>query len=144
MVPYSKILLLEQILLKQHFDIDSKITLEAIRSNKTSLRCGKISARWVLLIYANNINKFVKEIGFISKRKNKKLEEMKKIRGNNPQYSTLKIIQKITDKRGYFYRKDFIQEMKKLGYKSPSCYLWRFHYKRLIKRIKFGYYKILF
>jgi len=64
-----KILEGEQILLKHHFDIDAKLVLEAIKRNKTSLRCGDVTARWVLLIYANNINKFIEKVGFISKKK---------------------------------------------------------------------------
>lgn len=138
-----KILLGEQILLKHHFDINSKLQLEAIRKNNTSFKCGKITARWVLSIYANNIDKFIKEIGFISKRKSQKLKEMKKIKGNNPRYFALDITKKISDKK-YFYRKKFIEEMKKLGYKSPSCYLWRYCKNGLIKRVRPGYYKILF
>ena len=35
----------------------------AIRNNKTDTRCGKITARWVLFIYANNIDKFIENIG---------------------------------------------------------------------------------
>ena len=92
---HPTLLLGEKILLKKHFDIDSKLQLEAIRKNKTDFRAGKITARWVLLIYANNIDKYIKEIGFISRNKNKKLEEMKKIKGNRPQYSTLDLIKKV-------------------------------------------------
>lgn len=139
-----KILEGEQILLKIHFDIDSKLQLEAIRNNKTGLRCGKIAARWVLLIYANNIDKFIKEISFISERKADKLKEMSKIRGNRPQYYTLNLVKKISDAKGYFYRRDFVKEMNKLGYKNPSCYLWRYYNNGIIERIKKGYYKILF
>jgi hypothetical protein len=96
----------------------------------------------VLFIYANNIDKFIKEIGFISERKNALLTEMKKIRGNNPQYYTLDVIKSISDNKGYFYRKNFIKEMKGIGYKSPLCYLLRYENKNLIRKIKRGYYQI--
>ncbi|MBU4502140.1 MAG: type IV toxin-antitoxin system AbiEi family antitoxin domain-containing protein, partial [Nanoarchaeota archaeon] len=123
---------------------DSKLQLEAIKRNKTGLRCGKITARWVLLIYANNVNKFIEQVGFISKRKIAITKDMEKIKGNNPQYSTLKIIKLIQDEKGFFCRKDFIKKMKSIGYKSPSCYLWRYHKKGIIRRIRPGYYKVLF
>ncbi len=136
------VLLGEQILLKRHFDIDSQLRLEAIRKNSTGFRAGKISARWVLFIYANNIDKFIKDIGFISERKNELLEEMKEIRGNNPQYYTLDVINRISDKKRCFYRRDFIKEMKRIGYKSPSCNLLRYEDKNLIRKIKRGYYQV--
>ncbi|MDO8511604.1 MAG: hypothetical protein Q7S55_05575 [Nanoarchaeota archaeon] len=135
-------LLGEFILLKKHFDIDSKIILEAIKQNKTFFRTGKFSARWTLVIYANNINKFIQEINFISEKKREKCEEMLKIRANHPQYSTLKFIRAVENK-GIILRKDFITIMKKEGYKSPSCYLHRFEKKGLLKRIEEGKYKLL-
>jgi len=138
-----KILLGEQILLKKHFDIDTKLQLEAIRKNKTDLRAGKITARWVLFIYAHNINKFIKEIGFISKKKNGICTEMMKIKTRRPKYYNLKIINKI-QKDKFFYSKAFVKEMKKIGYKSPRCYLQRFSKQGLIKKISRGYYKIIF
>ena len=137
------ILLDEHLLLKNHFNIGSKLQLEAIKKNKTDLRCGKISARWVLLIYANNIDKFIKEINFISSKKRKKTKLMKKIKGNNPQYYALDLIKTISNKNGYFYRSIFDKEMKKLGYKSPSAYLWRYCKKGLIKNVRTGYYQII-
>lgn len=137
------LLLSEQLILKKYFNIESKLVLEAIRKNKTDFRAGKVTARWVLLIYANNIDRFIEKVRFISSNKNKKLFQMKKIRGNNPQYFSLKIIQEVS-KNGYFCRKEFIDKMKKIGYKSPACYLNRYEKKGLIKRIKKGYYKILF
>lgn len=138
-----KILEGEQILLKYHFGIDSKIVLEAIRKNKTDLRAGKITARWVLFIYANNINKFINQIGFISKNKLQKQKEMEKIKGNKQQYSTVEIIKKITNKNNNFYAKHFVKEMKRIGYKSPRCYLARFNNKGIIKRLRKGYYRLL-
>lgn len=130
-------------LLNEHFGIESQLNLEAIRKNDTALRCGKITARWVLFIYANNIDKFIREIGFLSKRKNEILDEMKHIKGANPKYSTLKIIKPLCDSNGYFFRSAFVREMKQIGYKSPSCYLWRFLNKGLIKRECKGYYQII-
>tara|TARA_Y100000310_G_C20653496_1_gene800732 strand:+ start:334 stop:1491 length:1158 start_codon:yes stop_codon:yes gene_type:complete len=138
-----KILEGEQILLKYHFGIESKLSLEAIRHNQTDFRAGKITARWILFIYANNIDKFIQQIGFISKEKIEKIEQMKNIKGHNPQYFALRIIGRITDKDNYFYRKEFIKEMKRLNYKSPSCYLWRYLKSELIRRMKKGYYKLL-
>ncbi len=136
-------LLGEQVLLKKHFDIDSNLVLEAIRNNKTDLRCGKITARWVLFIYANNIDKYIKEIGFITKEKIIKIEKMKLFKGNRPQYSTLDLIKRI-EKDNHFLRKEFVIEMTKLKYKSPSCYLGRYEKNGLIKRVRKGVYKILF
>ena len=142
---YPPILLAqEKLMLKKYFDIDSKIGIEAIRKNKVSNRCGKITARWTLLIYANNINKFINKIGFISKNKKNITKKMLTLRSNNPQYTNLKIIDQISDKKGFFLRNDFIKKMKKEGYISPSCFLHRFHQKGLIKRIKPGYFKKLF
>ncbi len=138
-----KLLSGEQILLKHYFDVDSKLALEAIRKNKTNLRCGKITTRWTLIIYADNINRFIKMIGFISKRKNKICEEMMLIPSRRQQFFTLKIINSI-QRNNLFLRKDFCREMTKLGYKSPQAYLWRYEKKGLIKRIKVGHYKLIY
>ena len=135
-------LLGEQILLEKHFNIDSKLQLEAIRKNKVDNRAGKITARWVLFIYANNIDKFIREIAFISERKNQILEEMKKIKGNNPQYFALKIMQKVS-KNKIFRAKEFNKEMKKFGYTSPQKYIWSYNKKGLLRRIKEGHYQIV-
>lgn len=117
--------------------------LEAVRKNKTDLRCGKITATWTLLIYANNIDLFIEKIGFISKRKNKICKEMMRMPSRRQQFFALKIINNI-QKNDLFSRKDFCKEMKKLGYKSPQAYLWRYEKKGLIKRIKRGNYKIIY
>ena len=135
-------LLGEHLMLKHHFNVDNKLILEAIRKNKTDFRAGKITARWVLLIYANNINKFIKEINFISENKIRKCQEMLKIRANNPQYFSFGIIKSIT-KHHRFNRKDFVNAMRTLGYKSPGCYLWRYESKKLIKKIGKGNYQLL-
>ena len=138
-----KLLLGEQILLKYHFDINSSLKLEAIRKNKTDLRCGKITARWVLFIYADNINKFIEKIGFILKKKRDICKRMMKIPKRRQQYFSLQIINNI-QKNNFFSRKDFCKEMKKLDYKCPQAYLWRYEKKGLIKRIKRGHYKLIY
>ncbi len=132
----------EQLLLKKQFNIDSQLVLEAIRKNKTGFRAGTISVRWVLVIYANNIDKFIEEIGFISERKNAILEQMKQIKGNNPQYYAITIIKRIMNTNNFFYRKDFIKEMTAEGYKSPSCYLNRYLKGKHIIRTRRGVYQL--
>ena len=92
------------------FGIENKIKLEAIRKNKVSNRVGEVSARWTLVIYANNINKFIKEIGFTSTNKKNKEKEALSVKARNPQYSALQIIKTITNKKT-FYRKEFIKKM---------------------------------
>ncbi|OVE74662.1 hypothetical protein BVX95_01660 [archaeon D22] len=136
------LLLGEHILLQRHFNIDSNIKLEAIRHNKTGYRAGKISARWVLTIYANNIDKYIEKIGFLSAKKNYILTQMKKIRSNNPQYSTIDVIKSIMNSKYIFKRKKFVSKMHKLGYKSPSAFLWRYEKKGLIRRLDKGIYEL--
>lgn len=136
-------LLGEHLLLKEHFDIDSKLVLEAIRKNITDLRAGKVTARWVLLIYAKNINRFIERINFMSDKKRDICKLMLRLRANNPQYSTLRIIKEIA-KNNYFKRKDFIQKMKEVGYKTPGAFLWRYEKKKLIRRKEKGIYQLLF
>ena len=46
------LLLDEQKMLQKHFNIESKLYFEAVRNNHTGFRAGKITARWVLIIYA--------------------------------------------------------------------------------------------
>lgn len=139
----SKALLGEHLILKKYFDIDSSIKPECIRINKTNYRCGgKIAVRWALYIYANSINKFIKEIDFISKDKKAKTREMLKIKGNNKQYFSLDILKKIA-KENIVKRSDFVREMKKLGYISPQAYLWRYVKKGILKKTERGKYKLL-
>lgn len=135
------LLLGEHFLLKNWFNIESKLKLEAIRINKSD-RIGKITARWVLFIYADNIDKFIKEIGLISKNKREKLNQMSKITARKAQYSSFNIIINIVDK-GIFTRCDFVREMKKKGYVSPQAYLWRYVKYGLIERVAHGKYKII-
>ena len=138
-----KVLLGEQILLKYHFNIDSKLILEAIKNNKTDLRGGKITARWILLIYANNINKFIENISFITEKKKGICRKMLTISPQRPQYFAFSIMNKIQH-RGIFTRNDFYREMKKLGYVTPDKYIWSYHKKGIITRISYGKYKIIY
>lgn len=134
----------EQTLLKKHFNIDSTLKLEAIRKNLVDNRCGKITARWVLFIYANNIDKYISEIGFMSTLKRNKLTQMKSFKSNKPQYTNLKTIKTISNSQGFFSRSDFVKTMKVIGYKSPGCFLYRYLKSGKIVRVKTGHYKILF
>ena len=135
-------LLGEHIILKKHFGINNTIRLEAIRHNKTSNGKGKITARWVLLIYADDINKFIDNIGFISEKKKNVCKEMLKVKKRRPQFFSLEIIKKI-QKNKLFYLKDFVREMRKIGYSCPICYISRYCKKGLIEKINRGCYKII-
>ena len=139
--PY--LLLGESLMLKTFFDIDNIIKLEAIRLNKTEFRRCKLSARWVLYIYADNINRFIEKIGFISKRKSEICKRMMKISARRQQFFVLNLITNI-QKDSCFTRKELFKVMKKYGYKSPQAYLWRYEKKGLIKRIGKGHYKIIY
>ena len=136
-------LLGEQILLKYFFDIDSILKLESIRLNKVDNRCGKISAKWVLYIYANNINKFINLVGFISNQKRNICNEMLKIPARRPQYFALEIM-KVVSKKDVFKTVDFEHQMKKLGYVTPNKFLWDYSKnRRIIKKVSKESYKIL-
>ncbi len=137
-----KLLLGEHLLLKEHFDIDSIMNFECIRINKTTSGFGKITARWALYIYANNINKFIDKVGFISKKKKRNESMMLKIKGNNPQYFSLKIMKKIAN-NNIITRSNFVKEMRKLGYVSPQAYIWRYLNKGLLEKIGRARYKLL-
>ena len=136
-------LLGEHILLKEHFDINSTLKLESIRLNKIDNRCGKISAKWVLYIYAEDINKFIEKIGFLSRSKQEICRNMKNIPSHKPQYFAFRLMKEI-QRRNVFLTKDFMGEMKKLGYKTPQKFLWDYSKnKKIIKWISRGKYKIL-
>jgi hypothetical protein len=135
----------EHLLLKYWFDIDSVLTLENIRLNKTGNRKGKISAKWVLYIYSGeDIEKFRDEIGFITKDKKKKCNEMlRKIPSRKKQYTALKVMKKI-QKENIFLTKEFNREMKKLGYVSPQKFIWDYwKNKKIIDWVKRGEYRLL-
>ncbi len=135
-------LLGEHLILKHHFDIHSTIKFEAIRVNKTSYRCGEISARWALYIYADSVNRFIKEINFLSKRKRKITYEMSKINGRRRQYFALEVMKKIAT-NDILSTSDFTKEMKSYGYVSSCTYLSRYTKQGILKRIKHGKYKLL-
>lgn len=132
----------EYILLKKHFKINSLLKLEAIKRNSTAFRAGGITARWVLYIYAENINRFIREINFISKIKRNKCKEMLRMKTNKSQYSALRKMKKIS-KNSIFMAEEFISNMKKEGYTTPSKFIWDYNRKGLIKKIGFRKYKIL-
>ncbi|MEK6972649.1 MAG: hypothetical protein AABW72_01235 [archaeon] len=143
LITYAPITLIgEHLLLKHYFNIQSKLTFEALRINKTSIRRGFYSARWTLLIYANNIDKFIKEINFISKSKQEICKKMKYFNAHNPQYSAFDIIKTISED-GFFYVKDFVKEMKKMRYVSPRAFMSRYYKKGLIKKVEYGRYEII-
>jgi hypothetical protein len=136
-------LLGEHLLLKEHFDINSTLKFESIRLNKIDNRCGRISAKWVLYIYAEDVNKFIKKIGFISSTKNTICRKMKKIPSRRPQYSSLRLMKEL-QKGNIFSTKEFVDRMNELGYKSPGKFLWDYSKnKNIIKRIGRGKYRIL-
>lgn len=135
----------EHILLKYWFNIDSVLKLESIRLNKLGNRKGKISAKWVLYIYSGeDIKKFRDEIGFITKKKRKKCNEMlEKIQSRKKQYTALEIMKKIQNEN-IFSAKEFNKEMKKLGYVSPQKFIWDYwKNKKIIERVKRGKYRLL-
>ena len=67
---------------------------------------------------------------------------MKKIKGSNPQYFALKIMQNVSNNK-IFRAKEFNREMKKFGYTSPQKYIWSYNIKGLLRRIKEGHYQIV-
>ena len=108
-------------------------------------RKGKISAKLVLYIYSGeDIEKFHKKIGFISKNKIKKSREMiEKIPSRRKQYSALEIMKKV-QKDGIFKVNEFNNEMKKIGYVSPQKFVWDYwKNKEIIQRVNRGRYQIL-
>ena len=135
----------EHLLLKYWFDIDSALSLENIRLNKIGNRKGKISAKYVLYIYGGeDIEKFRDEIGFITKNKKNKCNEMlEKIPSRKKQYTALNVMKKI-QKENIFLRKEYVKEMEKLGYVSPQKFLWDYcKNKKIIERVKRGEYRLL-
>ena len=141
----DSLILGEHLLLKYWFNIDSTLKLESIRLNKLGNRKGKISAKWVLYIYSGeDIERFNQQIGFMSKFKMEKSQEMlEKIPSRRKQYSALKIMREI-QKENTFLVRDFNKRMKNLGYKSPQKFLWDYwNNKKIIKRVKRGEYQVI-
>ena len=134
----------EHLILKNNFCINSSLKPEKVRINKTHFRKGKVSAKWALHIYADSLDKFLKDIGFISERKKGIANKMMKVKGRKAQFSALELIKTIKSKDNTFLRKDFIKEMKNRGYISSQAFLWRYSNKNLIKRVKRGIYQLLF
>jgi len=140
----NKITIGEKIIFKKYFDINTTILPECIRINKTNFRCGgKVSVRWNTYIYARNVNKFIEKIGFLSKSKIKKSMKMLKFLGQREQFFALELMKEIA-KNNIFTTKNFVKEMKEIGYKSPMAYIWRYKNSGKIKRIERGKYKILY
>ncbi len=141
----GKLILGEHLLLKYWFNIDSTLSLENIRLNKVGNRKGKISAKYVLYIYSGeDIKKFRDEIGFITKNKKNICNEMlEKIPSRKKQYTALNVMRNVQTEN-VFSRKEYVQEMKKLGYVSPQKFLWDYcKNKKIIERTKRGEYKLL-
>lgn len=132
----------EHLILKKHFEINNKLVPECIRINETEARRGFISLRTDLFIYADNVKKFIKEIDFISKEKRQKTHSMLKFRSRREQYSSLELMKGIS-KDGIFTTRDFVLEMKKLGYKSPRSYICKYWKKGIIKKMSRGNYQII-
>lgn len=138
----DKLTIGEKILLKEYFDINTTILPECIRINKTDFRCGgKISIKWDIYIYARNVNSFIKKIGFLSKSKVRKSERMLKFSGQREQFFAFEIMKKLS-KNNIFTTSKFVEEMKKLGYKSPRSYIWRYKNSGKINKIERGKYNI--
>lgn len=141
----DSLILGEHLLLKYWFGINSTLKLESIRINKLGNRKGKVSAKWVLYIYSGeDIEKFNKEIGFISPRKRRMCKEMlDKIPSKRKQYFALEIMKKI-QKENIFSAKNFGLEMKKIGYTTPQKFVWDYlKNKKIIEKTERGKYKIL-
>ena len=135
----------EHLLLKHWFNIDSTLKLENIRSNRLGNRKGKITVKWVLYIYSGeDIERFNKDVGFISTSKQKKCKAMlEKIPSRKKQYTALKVMKNI-QKRNVFSAEEFNKKMKIIGYVSPQKFLWDYwKNKKLIERIGRGRYKLI-
>jgi len=138
-----KTLLGEHLILLNNFNIFNTIKPELIRRNKTSFRRGEFSAKWALHIYSEDLEKFAREIGFLTKNKRSKMLRMLKVKGRRRKLSAFNEVIKNLQKDGIFHTKDFSREMKKRGYKSNSrAFLWRYKKYGLIKTIKHGIYEI--
>jgi len=141
----DELILGEHLILKYFFDIDSTLKLESVRLNKLGSRKGKISAKWVLYIYSGeDLEKFNKEIKFLSKNKNKICYQMlKTIPSRRKQYFVLEIMKKVQIGDTFKIR-DFNREMKKLGYSSPAKFVWDYwKNKKIIEKVSRGNYKLL-
>lgn len=135
-------LLGEHFMLLQHFNIINTLKFEGLRVNKTSIRRGRISAKWNLYVYSESLEKFIKEINFITESKKKICQRMLNIKGRKRKLSSLELIKRIS-KNDAFTSKQFSDEMRKIGYVSPGAYLHRYENRGLIARIGYGKYRLL-
>ncbi|WXG44060.1 MAG: hypothetical protein WED04_08515 [Promethearchaeati archaeon SRVP18_Atabeyarchaeia-1] len=135
-------LLGEHLVLLHHFKIQSTVAPESIRRNKTSLRRGKISAKWSLNIYSEDLPRFAHEIGFLPRNKNSRVTKMLKVRGRRRKLSSFNQVIKHLQRGGIFLTKDFASKMREMGYKSPSAYLSRYKKRGLIESTEVGVYRI--
>lgn len=131
----------ENLMLKYCFGIHSSMKFECIRVNKTSFRRGKFSAKWRLSIYADSLDKFINEVGFLFERKRKICQEMKQVKGRRRKFFALEVMKKLARNEMFRYA-DYVEKMRKFGYVTPQKYLWYYNKKGLIKRIKEGVYSI--
>ena len=132
----------ERLMLKKHFNIETSLYPEYLRINKTSFRRGKVSVKWTLTIHGTNINKFVKEIGFVGKNKEENSRKMLKVKLQRSAYFAFSIMKKVA-KKGVFNSCDYSKEMIKLGYKFPMVFLSKYKRKNLIKNVGYHKYKVL-
>ena len=131
----------EATLLKKHFDIDSSLRPEYLRINKTPFRAGRISVKWTLCIYSVNIDKFVKEIGFITKYKSQIGKKMLKVKLQRPRHFALGIMKKVAE-GNVFDSNDYEKEAKTFGYQHPKVFLAKYRKKKLIKKIGHRMYQL--
>lgn len=134
-------LLGEKLLLEHHFGVVSTIDLECIQRNKTNFRRGEFSAKWRLNIYSDSVDKFINEIGFLSKKKDDICKEMRKIKSQRRKYFALDLMKAISKNR-IFEIREFENRMKIFGYITPRKFVWSYCKKGIIKRIKRGVYFI--
>nr|MDO8100628.1 type IV toxin-antitoxin system AbiEi family antitoxin domain-containing protein [Candidatus Njordarchaeota archaeon] len=135
-------LLGEHLMLIHHFNILNKIAPESIRRNKTTFRRDEFSAKWALHIYSEDLEKFGREIGFLSRNKKLRITKMLKVHGRKKKLSSFNNVIRNLQKDGFFCARDFVSEMRTMGYRSPRAYLSRYKQIGLIERIEHGVYRI--
>ncbi len=131
----------EHLILRRHFDIENKIVPESVRINKTAFRRGKYSIKWKLRITSTNKNRFVKEIGFVTKVKGDKALKALGIPTRNKKFFVLGIMKEIS-RSNVFTRKDLIEKLKDI-YKYPQSFIQNYESIGFIKRVGKGKYRIV-
>ena len=131
----------EYLMLKHHFGIQSKIIPESVRINKTTARRGKYSAKWKLLITSTNKNRFVKEIGFVSRVKTDKAVKVLGIPTRNKKFFAFGVMKEIS-RKGIFTRENLVKKLKDT-YKYPQSFIQNYERIGIIKRVGKGKYKIV-